>query len=265
MAWSHDHACIIGQGVADLARVFAVTSGADERDPTSLPLPPASIPAAPSRPPRIGVVQNFFPDLTQPAMQAAVEESAKRLADAGAEVVNMTLPDEFGLAWPAWAIVGGSEGYTLSARADAEAGRGVAEPPRPPAHLVQTASKFGMLGKAAAPFIPASYYLHAQRLRRWLRERIDAELSGYDAVLMATAPGPAPHGLESSGDWSLLMPWTHLGNPAVSIPCGLSPEGMPLGLQLVAPNQADESLLAAAGWCEDVLGRLPAPQLTEGM
>jgi Asp-tRNA(Asn)/Glu-tRNA(Gln) amidotransferase A subunit family amidase len=78
---------------------------------------------------------------------------------------------------------------------------------------------------------------------------------------MPTAPGPAPRGLESTGDSVLLRPWSFLGFPAISISGGLSGEGLPLGLQLVGARKADYELLRTGAWCEKVLGRLPAPPL----
>jgi Asp-tRNA(Asn)/Glu-tRNA(Gln) amidotransferase A subunit family amidase len=45
---------------------------------------------------------------------------------------------------------------------------------------------------------------------------------------------------------------------------GLSPEGLPLGLQLVAPPMADYDLLRVGAWCEQALGRLPVPPLVSG-
>jgi len=78
---------------------------------------------------------------------------------------------------------------------------------------------------------------------------------------MATAPGPAPKGLSSTGDATLLAPWSCLGYPAITINGGLSPEGLPLGLQFVAAPLADHTLLRTGAWCEQVLGRLPAPTI----
>jgi aspartyl-tRNA(Asn)/glutamyl-tRNA(Gln) amidotransferase subunit A len=264
MAWSHDHACIIGQTLRDVAAVFNVTAGYDPRDPTSRvePLDPPVDPAAVS-PPRIGVVRNFFPDLTEPVMQDAIEASAAKLKAAGADVADCYLPEEFALAWPSWMVAGGGEGATINAKADAAraaaGGRMRANPGGP-----KPASKFSNLPRELGAFIPATYYLQAQRIRRYLSEKVAPLFADYDALLVATAPGPAPKGLQSSGDWSLLLPWTHLGNPAVSIPGGLSPEGLPLGLQLVGPMLGDQRLLAVGSWCEDVIGRLGMPPLTGG-
>jgi Asp-tRNA(Asn)/Glu-tRNA(Gln) amidotransferase A subunit family amidase len=85
------------------------------------------------------------------------------------------------------------------------------------------------------------------------RERAIAFFTGwldeYDAVLAPSAPGTAPRGLDTTGDPSCCSLWSLLGFPAVSIPAGVV-EGLPVGLQLAAPQGRDDSLLSAAAWCE---------------
>jgi Asp-tRNA(Asn)/Glu-tRNA(Gln) amidotransferase A subunit family amidase len=70
-----------------------------------------------------------------------------------------------------------------------------------------------------------------------------------------------PKGIESTGDSVLLRPWSFLGFPASSISGGLSDQGLLLGLQLVGARKADYELLRTGAWCENVLGRLPAPAI----
>ena len=73
-------------------------------------------------------------------------------------------------------------------------------------------------------------------------------LDGFDAVLAPSAPGPAPRGLTTTGDPSCCTLWSLLGFPAITLPVGRV-EQMPIGLQLAAPQNCDDSLLAAAAWC----------------
>lgn len=260
MAWSHDHACIIATSTADVAKVFAVTCGSDPKDPTTVPGGAAPIGSL-SRPPRVGLVRNHFPSLTEPVMQQAVEAAAAKLAAAGADVIDLMLPEEFGLAWPNWAVVNGAESTVINMKADALRESLGVKPGPMPFGATPSKSKWGRAVKGAAPLLPATYYLQAQRVRRWLRDIINQSIAPFDAVLMATAPGPAPRDLTGSGDWSLLVPWSHVGLPTISIPGGLSPDGLPLGLQLASPSMTDEHLLAVGVWCEEVLGLLPAPTI----
>ncbi len=73
-------------------------------------------------------------------------------------------------------------------------------------------------------------------------------LDGYDAVLSPAAPGAAPRGLSTTGDPSCCTLWSLLGFPAVSVPAGFV-QRMPVGLQMAAPRNCDDRLLAAAAWC----------------
>ena len=72
----------------------------------------------------------------------------------------------------------------------------------------------------------------------------------HSAVITPPAPGEAPEGLGATGDPAFCSLWTLLGVPAISIPTGLGPRGLPLGLQLVARPLESNHLLAIAAWCE---------------
>ncbi len=75
------------------------------------------------------------------------------------------------------------------------------------------------------------------------------------------AMGPAPRGLDSTGDPRSNAPFTALGVPAISIPMGSSPDGLPLGLQLVAASGDDSRLLATARAIEQIFQTQEAPTL----
>jgi Asp-tRNA(Asn)/Glu-tRNA(Gln) amidotransferase A subunit family amidase len=66
------------------------------------------------------------------------------------------------------------------------------------------------------------------------------------AFLAPAAPGPAPRGLDSTGDWIMNLPWTQAGLPVVTIPSGHSKENLPFGLQIVGRWMEDERLLNVA-------------------
>ena len=85
-----------------------------------------------------------------------------------------------------------------------------------------------------------------RRVRAQIHEAMDA--AGVDVLVCPSAAGPAPAGLDSTGDPMLQLPWTHAGVPVVSLPWGHAANGLPLGLQLVGRFMDDERLLAwAAG------------------
>jgi Asp-tRNA(Asn)/Glu-tRNA(Gln) amidotransferase A subunit family amidase len=88
-----------------------------------------------------------------------------------------------------------------------------------------------------------------------LREELTALMEAHqvDLWICPSAPGPAPRGLASTGDPVMNLPWTHAGMPALNLPSGADPTGLPFGLQVVARFQADEMLLA---WAEDLVSAL---------
>jgi len=92
--------------------------------------------------------------------------------------------------------------------------------------------------------------------RPLLRQQFTALMDAYglDAWITPAAPGPAPKGLDSTGDPVMNLPWTHAGLPAVTLPSGFAANGLPLGVQLVGRWYGDEALL---GWAAEVDIKLP--------
>jgi Asp-tRNA(Asn)/Glu-tRNA(Gln) amidotransferase A subunit family amidase len=84
---------------------------------------------------------------------------------------------------------------------------------------------------------------------------------GYDAILTPAAAGEAPKGFRSTGNPDFNRLWTFLGNPCVSLPVGIGPNGLPVGLQLVGPSGADRALLALSEWAFTILGGIAPPKL----
>jgi Asp-tRNA(Asn)/Glu-tRNA(Gln) amidotransferase A subunit family amidase len=88
----------------------------------------------------------------------------------------------------------------------------------------------------------------ARASRGALRSRLHSVMDNHGIHLWVTpgAPGPAPEGIQSTGNPAMQLPWTHAGMPAMSIPAGLASNGLPLGIQVVARFGADDQLLRAA-------------------
>ena len=80
------------------------------------------------------------------------------------------------------------------------------------------------------------------------------KLSG---LIAPSAVGPAPEGLESTGDPIMNLPWTYAGLPVVNVPSGLAENGLPLGLQVVGRWMGDEALLSLSARVAETLGPLP--------
>jgi aspartyl-tRNA(Asn)/glutamyl-tRNA(Gln) amidotransferase subunit A len=107
---------------------------------------------------------------------------------------------------------------------------------------------------------PATEY--AKRLQIRLQQRIELKplLNEVDALLTPGAIGAAPEDLNTTGNPVMQAPWTIMGLPSISLPTGLSGNGLPLAIQLVGRPKDEKGLLAVARWCERVLNvRLRPP------
>jgi amidase len=100
--------------------------------------------------------------------------------------------------------------------------------------------------------VTATAYIHAHETRYAFRREMNTIFRDHDALLLPAAPSTAPPASEgTTGDPVFCAPWTFAGLPAIALPSGLSPAGLPLATQLVGPVAADARLLEIARWCEE--------------
>jgi len=99
---------------------------------------------------------------------------------------------------------------------------------------------------------PFEVLLNARRQQAQAQEKIAARMAEGEVWLTLPAPGEAPEGT-ATGDPVFCRVWTALHLPAISLPHGLGPNGLPLGIQMIGRYASDPSLLAAAIWLEGLL------------
>jgi Asp-tRNA(Asn)/Glu-tRNA(Gln) amidotransferase A subunit family amidase len=101
-------------------------------------------------------------------------------------------------------------------------------------------------------------YERGQRRRERFRSRLSAATAeaGVAGWVSPAATGPAPYGLDDTGNPVMCLPWSFAGWPALSVPAGAASNGLPLGLQCVAPAGADEELVAWGRLAARAVGRL---------
>ena len=243
VSWSLDHVGILVRTVADAALMLTVISGEDPNDPGSLalPVPDFSQQMAEScKPPRIGLVKEYFLETATPEMWSHTQAVVQKLATAGAEVVELEFPDSFATAHSAQRIVMNVECAAFHEqffkdRADDYGSK------------IRANIEMGML-------VPAAKYLQAQRLRRQFRRDMVATVGRVDVVMTPATLSPAPKDLNTTGDASFQSPWTSSGLPTIVVPSGLSELGLPMAVQFGGLPYAEGKLLGAAQWCEQVLG-----------
>ncbi|MFY9488923.1 MAG: amidase [Solirubrobacterales bacterium] len=100
----------------------------------------------------------------------------------------------------------------------------------------------------AADEVLATDYIDAQRYRAWLREQMLGVFDGVDALVMPTVPVVAP-AVEDADEYLTVLSrnailWSFVGFPAMSVPSAPSPDGLPIGLQIVAAPHAEATLIA---------------------
>ncbi|HEY7539824.1 MAG TPA: amidase [Methylomirabilota bacterium] len=247
LSYSQDHVGLMARSVEDIALGLSITAGHDPDDASSSRMPVPDYPAALTRrrAPRVGLLREFLERAT-PEVADITIEAVNRLARAGADVDEAKLPPTFRAVAAAAYVIMRSE--TASVHAERFALQ--ADLYRP---AIRSTIEMGML-------IPGDLYVRALRLRRQFRREMSPLLERHDVLLTPTTPAPAPEGM-ATGDASFQLPWSISGLPSITVPCGLTTSGLPLGIQLVSGPFTEAPLLSAAAWCEDMLGRAGAPSL----
>jgi Asp-tRNA(Asn)/Glu-tRNA(Gln) amidotransferase A subunit family amidase len=163
-------------------------------------------------------------------------ENIQTLRRSGARVEEVELPEIFGLAHRAI--------RTIMA---AEAAFNLEEPYLKQAPLLSSTLKdFITEGRN----VGAAVYLQALKIRLNVQEELERFLTNYDAIITPPTTGEAPATLEQTGNPAFCSIWSLCGVPAITIPAGIGPRGLPLGLQIVGPHGKDGHFLSSAHWCE---------------
>jgi Asp-tRNA(Asn)/Glu-tRNA(Gln) amidotransferase A subunit family amidase len=248
LAASLDHVGLFARRVEDCALVLSLLAGFDPADPGSRPVPPDDYLAALATPapPRIGVLASLLAGAT-PEMAKHLEAVLRGLEEAGARLVEVALPDSFPSLREAGETVLAVEAAHAHARL--YAAHGAEYPPR-----IKELIERGCA-------VSAPEYLAAQDARRRGAADVDAAARRHDALLAPAIGAPAPRGLASTGDPGFCAPFTFAGLPAISLPTGVDPSGLPLAVQLVGAAWGEARLLAAAAWCERAIGFDARPPL----
>jgi aspartyl-tRNA(Asn)/glutamyl-tRNA(Gln) amidotransferase subunit A len=256
---SLDHMGPLTRTVRDAAIVLNAIAGHDPRDPASSRRPAEDFMPAEGcsiRGMRIGVPGNFYFERVDPEVEAAVRGAVLRAEQLGAEIRPIRVPEIAALNTVA----------RVALLAEASA---VLEPFLKRRDLFG-GDVFALLEQGR--LVPATDYVNAQRLRRRLRRQFAALWEEVDCVFTPSTPAPAPRIGQTTvrlggEDEDVRLAATRfarginaLGLPALSIPCGLTAEGLPIGLQIVGAAFQEAAVLRAAAALEDAGVRIPLPK-----
>lgn len=199
-----------------------------------LKLPPVRIDRDIGRP-RIGLCRSPVWDKAEPETKALMEETATRLSDKGASVVDVVFAAPFTDIIDDHAAITGFE--SVRNYADER----LRNPDKVSDELMNGPMKRGLA-------VSFERYVAAQRKATAFKAHVDSLFDKVDLILTPSAPGEAPKGLAATGDPVFNSIWTLAGTPCVTLPAGTGPQGLPLGVQLVGKRHADDRVLSLAAW-----------------
>ena len=278
-ASSLDQAGPFARTVQDCAILLREMSGFDPKDSTSANIPVPDFEAALTgdiRGLKIGIPKEYRMEGMSAEIDALWQKGIAMLKDAGAEAVEVSLPHTK-YALPCYYILAPAEASSNLARYD-----GVRFGLRAPGSSIEElyentrAEGFGkevrrriLIGTyvLSAGYYDA-YYRKAQRVRALIAQDFETAFQKVDAILTPTAPSAAFAMGEKSDDPiamylnDVFTVTTNLaGLPGISVPAGLSAEGLPLGLQLIGKTFDEAGLLKIAGVLEKQVAFTATPDL----
>jgi Asp-tRNA(Asn)/Glu-tRNA(Gln) amidotransferase A subunit family amidase len=246
LAESFDHAGPLTRTVRDAAIMLQALAGEDPDDETTRGAKVDDYAAKLGRGvegQRVGVPQNFFFDDVDPDIAASVRAAIERLGELGAEIREITLPDMPG-ATKAWNTMALAEAYGVHQEHIRDH----------PGEMGAEVEERLILGRD----ITARDYLAAREHQRSVKRRMAEIMRDVDVIAVPTTPvsaveietGRAMLGAEPVDGAPIIGRFTRLaaftGQPAISLPCGFTSNGLPVGLQLIGRWFGEADLLALA-------------------
>jgi aspartyl-tRNA(Asn)/glutamyl-tRNA(Gln) amidotransferase subunit A len=271
--------------VLDAALLHEAIGGHDPRDSTSIPQPVPDVVAAAKLGAtgdltgvRLGIVTEFAGEGAEPGVLAVFREAVDTLTKLGAEIVEVSCP-HFTYALPAYYLIAPSECSSNLARFDGvRFGLRVGDDGNRSLEEVMSLTReagFGpevkrriMIGTyALSSGYYDAYYGQAQKVRTLISRDFTAAFAQVDALISPTTPFVAfPIGARTSDPYQMYLadlftiPTNLYGGPGISVPCGLS-DGLPVGLQVMAPTMADDRMYRVAAALESAVGTFTPPAL----
>jgi aspartyl-tRNA(Asn)/glutamyl-tRNA(Gln) amidotransferase subunit A len=246
LAWSMDHVGPMARTAADCALVLGAMAGYDPADPTTSVLPVPDFSVALGRDVkgvRIGLLRGPFADGLVPELREAIDAAARQLQGLGAIVDEVTLAQVAHVPAATFAVVA----------AEAFAYHAAWMRTRPKDYQRDVRERLFV-----SAFVSGAHYVRAQQIRALVRADVDDALARRDVLLSPTTPIAATPlgqaetsiaGAAANVRASLLQftrPFNFSGHPACSVPCGVTGDGLPLGMQIVGRPFDEVTVLRVA-------------------
>jgi aspartyl-tRNA(Asn)/glutamyl-tRNA(Gln) amidotransferase subunit A len=264
-ASSLDHIGPLAKSVSDAAIVLKHIAGRDPLDPTSADVPVPDYGAEIGNEVKglkIGVAKEYFGEGLDLEVRNAVEAAIQKLAEAGCEVVPVSLPHTK-YAIPTYYLVATAEASSNLARFDGVRYGHRSRDARTLSDMYRRSRDDGFGAEVKRRIILGTYalsagyydayYLKAQRVRTLLTHDFEEAFAKVDAIVTPTTPTPAFRLGEKSDD-PLAMYLADIytvtadlaGIPGISVPCGNSKDGLPIGLQILGRHFDEGTVLRLA-------------------
>ncbi len=242
LSWSLDHVGPLTRTVQDVALVLSATAGHDPRDPASVSGPMLDrFPGGDLRGLKVGVPRNHYFDRVAPEVEESVRGAIERLAELGAELVDVEIPMARYVQAVQWGL--------MVPEATAYHERSLRATPDLYAADVRILLEAGELTSAGD-------YLRAQRARTMMRDAWTRMFDGIDVLAAPTVPMTAVEAGQEAVEWAdgtteavsdsyvrLCAPANITGVPALTLPVGHDRAGLPIGMQLMARPFHDATVL----------------------
>ena len=242
VSWNLDHVGWLVRSVEDAACLLQVMAGPDANDPVSSRRSVGDYQSAIVDPPapRIGFLRRYFYDLADAETRRHVDGIVERLAQAGADIEELPLPDSIETAYVDQRLIMGVEAASF----------------HEPMYRRQAEDYQPLIREMLAEGLATDgvVYTRALENRRQFTADMEQVAQQCDVLLTPSTPSPPLADRTNTGDAAFQGPWTSCGLPAITLPSGIAESGLPFGIQLVASPFAETRLLSAAAWCESVLG-----------
>jgi len=246
LSWSLDHAGPMARSVRDLAILLNIMAGKDSLDPHTRDVPVPDYTASLTGDVgavRIGVPTNYFTDDVEPDVASAVAKAVEKLESLGAKAVPVKIAELDGAldCMLAIAMSEASTYHQASLRANPD--------------LFEDETRLLL---EAGEMMLATTYINAQRARVAIKAAFREALGGVDVILTPTQPTTALKigqsmsriGAREESVFAVsarfCAPLNLSGLPAASVPCGFSPEKMPIGLQIIGKPFDEATVLRVA-------------------